>query len=150
MWYVRLISMCALECTLQCFFLLCCRQLLFSHRQSLIENLQSEKQPSMVLHLVVVILFQESTNCAIHVSGKLIPHVILFLHSHIERDKYIRLTEFEAMLIKHMSMDRETRNDCGWKSECGTEFLLLQKELDDTLDNLKQLVIKLKPAVKQV
>ena len=54
----------------------------------------------MVLHLVVVILFQQYTNCVIHVSGKLLPKVIKFLQKHIPTEQYAQVTTLEQLVIQ--------------------------------------------------
>lgn len=118
--------------------------------QSLLKNLLCEEQPSMVLHLVVVILFQQSTNCAVHVSGKLLPQVIHFLRSHLDEKKYAALTEFEKSLIKYLSMEKERNSSAindvvvhetprEKSAEC-SELIVLKKQIEHMLDDVKQLV----------
>lgn len=133
-----------------------CRQLLFSHQQSLLKNLQCEQQPSMVLHLVVVILFQQTTNCAIHVSGKLIPQIINFLQCHLEQKTYTTLNEFETLLVKCISKERDSGGPINSRdgSECvvsetakesfaeTSEVVTLKKQVEDMIDDMKQLVVK--------
>jgi hypothetical protein len=111
----------------------------------------------MVLHLVIVILFQQSTNCAIHVSGKLLPQVIHFLHSHLDEKKYVALTEFEELLIKYISMEKEMNssavNDVVHETpreKCAesSELIILKKQIEHMLDDVKQLVVKRRSVVE--
>ena len=113
----------------------------------------------MVLHLVVVILFQQSTNCAIHVSGKLLPQVIIFLRNHLDEKRYVTLTNFEKLLVQYISMEKEMTSlavvgdveedsevvkseSVKDKCEESSEMVILKKQVEDTLDDIKQLVKK--------
>jgi hypothetical protein len=135
------------------------RQLLYSHQNSLLDNLRCEQEPSMVLHLVVVILFQQHTGCAIHISGKLLPQAIQFLHNHVEREKYMKLTECEQLLMKQISEQKgkgalknisqttteEESLECG--NAAGTDVQInetasIDLVLQSVCDNLKLIVLK--------
>ena len=52
------------------------RQLLFGHRQSLLEKMQSEQDPALVLHLAVLCLFHHVHGAMLQASGKFVPAVI--------------------------------------------------------------------------
>lgn len=54
----------------------------------------------MVLHLATVILFQQSTNCAIHIPGKMVPQVISFLQGCIQTEHHSKLLLFERLVIQ--------------------------------------------------
>lgn len=75
-----------------------CRQLLYSHQQSLLISLKEEEDPAMVLHLTAVLLFQQHTGCIIHVPGKLIPLIINFLESRISSEEYSIVTRFQELV----------------------------------------------------
>ena len=110
----------------------------------------------MVLHLVVVILFQQTTNCAIHVSGKLIPQIINFLQCHLEQKTYTTLNEFETLLVKCISKEKDSGGPINSRdeSECvvsetakesfaeTSEVVTLKKQVEDMIDDMKQLVVK--------
>lgn len=59
------------------------RQVLFQHRQALIEQLKVTEDPALVLHLTSVLLFQFSTHCMLHAPGRSVPQIISFLSSKI-------------------------------------------------------------------
>ena len=104
----------------------------------------------MVFHLVVVILFQQNTHCAIHVPGKLLPQVTELLNRLLESDKYKILLEFQQNLAKQTLMDKEQKDSKSSEQTSmeqkedtsATEAALLQERLQDSLYALKQLVIK--------
>ena len=52
------------------------RQLLFGHRQSLLEKMQVEQDPALVLHLAVLCLFHHVHGSMLQASGKFVPIVI--------------------------------------------------------------------------
>lgn len=126
----------------------------------------------MVLHLVVVILFQLNTNCAIHISGKLVPQVVAFLRNHLQNEEYIKkLSVFEQLIIQQRRLSTQKKKDIdkvctsenddenmrtfhvveeGPKegadeagvAERTSDTAQLEQELQGLLDDLKQMVIK--------
>lgn len=72
------------------------RQLMMSHRQALYEQLTAETDAAMTLHLACVILFHKFTQCIIHVPGKCVPQVVLFLKDHLEPEKFQELTTLQG------------------------------------------------------
>merc|ERR1719278_1826527 len=52
------------------------RQLLFGRRQSLLEKIQGEQDPALVLHLAVLCLFHHVYGAMLQASGKFVPIVI--------------------------------------------------------------------------
>ena len=52
------------------------RQILFGHRQSLLEQLHSCLDPALALHLAVLAIFQHITGTMLHASGKFVPLVV--------------------------------------------------------------------------
>lgn len=82
------------------------RQLIFSHQQSLVESLREEQEPAMVLHLVVVLLFQQHTNCIIHLPGKLVPSIIAFLSSRLSETERSKLRTFQELVMLQLKQSR--------------------------------------------
>ena len=72
------------------------RQLTFSHRQALCEQLTSETEPAMTLHLTTVILFQKFTQNIIHIPGKCVPQVLVFLKDHLDDENYLELVKLQG------------------------------------------------------
>ena len=69
----------------------------------------------MVLHLVTAILFQQNTNCAIHISGKMVPRIISFLGAHIQIEHHAKLLLFEQLVIQQRKLaiqaDKESQSE---------------------------------------
>ena len=55
------------------------RSVAFKHQKGLVEMLKKEEVPAMVLHLVVVLLFQKVTSCMLSIPGKLVQTTINYL-----------------------------------------------------------------------
>lgn len=80
----------------------CFRQLLFSHQQSLLENLKEEQDPAMMLHLITVIIFQQHTGCIVHIPGKLVPQVLAFLAERLDLKDYEKLSECQRLVAQQL------------------------------------------------
>lgn len=80
------------------------RQLQFSHMQSLLEHLREELEPAMILHLVVVILFQQHTNCMLHAPGKLVPHITSFLSGRVNTSYYSKLIQYQHLVMLQLKL----------------------------------------------
>ena len=119
----------------------------------------------MVLHLVVVILFQQNTNCPIHISGKFVPQVIAFLCSRVQSGLYVKLSAFEKLIIEQRKISASNSTTVSMTDESkesqvpleksaaaeGAEKVLedipsntmeLQHELQSLVHDLKQSVFK--------
>eukprot|EP00794_Sanderia_malayensis_P000235 gene235-852_t len=79
------------------------RQLVFNHRQSLIDQLERETEPAMALHLVVVILFQFHTSCMIHAPGRCVPQIITFLKQYVTPESHDKLAEYQSLVMKQLT-----------------------------------------------
>ena len=80
------------------------RQLQFSHLQSLLEHLREELEPAMILHLVVVVLFQQHTNCMLHAPGKLVPHITSFLAGRVNTSNYSKLIQYQHLVMLQLKL----------------------------------------------
>ena len=80
----------------------CClcgfRQVVFAHRQALLEQLRSETDAAMTLHLAATVLFSVFTQCMIHAPGKCVPQVIALLKTHLDEDKHKALVQCQGEL----------------------------------------------------
>ena len=63
------------------------RQIVFGHKQSLLEQLRAESEPAMVLHLASTVLFNVFTQCMVHAPGRSVPHIIAHLKTHLAAEK---------------------------------------------------------------
>ena len=52
----------------------------------------------MTLHLAAVILFQKFTQNIIHIPGKCVPQILVFLKDHLDGDNYVELVKLQGEL----------------------------------------------------
>ena len=84
----------------------------------------------MVLHLVTVILFQQNTNCAIHISGKLLPQVIAFLRNHLQSTQHSKLVALEHLVIKEHRLTTKPRKESQSQDSTEAELTVQEEDLD--------------------
>ena len=113
-----------------------CRQLLHDHYQSLLASLSEEQDPSMVLHLVTVLLFHQHTGSMIHITGRLVPHTTSLLSRHLLPDEYLRVLHYQDLVMTRLKlMSRPVDKEEGSLSKVAEELTAL-------LEDIKALVIK--------
>lgn len=76
------------------------KQLLQSHRAALIEKLQLEEDPAILLHLAVSLAFQNAHQSMLHCSGRLIPQVIAFLAPKLDDELRLQISAFQDNVVK--------------------------------------------------
>ncbi|XP_036622407.1 E3 UFM1-protein ligase 1 isoform X2 [Trichosurus vulpecula] len=122
------------------------RQVLFQHRQALIEQLKITEDPALILHLTSVLLFQFSTHCMLHAPGRCVPQIIAFLSNKIPEDQHSLLVRYQGLVVKQLvnqskktgqgddqminQVDREDANNA------------IRKELQEISSSVKDLVLK--------
>lgn len=68
---------------------LCVRQVLAVHKNSLMVQLQGADDEALVLHLVVLLLFQQHTHCMLLAPGRCVSSIIYALQSKLPKvDKH--------------------------------------------------------------
>lgn len=78
------------------------RQIMFNHRQCLMEELEREMESPMALHLTVLILFQYHMNMLLHAPGRCVPQILALLQSHLSIDDYTILLNYQDLVIKQL------------------------------------------------
>ena len=73
------------------------RQLVFNHRQALAEQLRSETDPAMTLHLAAVLLFMVYTQCMVHAPGRCVPQLLSFLKDYIKKEAHQNLVQLQGI-----------------------------------------------------
>ena len=113
------------------------RQLIFNHQKSILENIRTEREPSMALHLVTIFLFQQYTNTLLDVPGRIIPRVIDVLCSHMKRDDHMKLLQYQKLIVEQMNFikDRDSSVEIQ-QSECAAYTQLME-----LLDELKRIAL---------
>ncbi|KAL3882424.1 hypothetical protein ACJMK2_028766 [Sinanodonta woodiana] len=109
-------------------------KLIFSHRQSLLQQMNQESDPAMTLHLASVILFQTFTQSVVHAPGKCVPHIISFLKTYLDSEKFTILTNLQELVVKYA---RSQGSDGNNKSE---EMETLTREMSSLVPRVKELV----------
>ncbi|XP_023348939.1 E3 UFM1-protein ligase 1-like [Eurytemora carolleeae] len=64
------------------------RQILFSHRHQLLDQLGACSDPALILHLAALILFQHATGSMLHASGKFVPSILSLLQDKVGESDY--------------------------------------------------------------
>lgn len=83
----------------------------------------------MVLHLVVVMLFQQYTGCAIHVSGKILSKVIQYLQKYMPTEQYVQLSALEQLVIQQHRLSLERGRECIGKEITADEEGRIEQEV---------------------
>ena len=114
------------------------RQLLFTHRQSLMEKVEHEEDPAMTLHLVTVLLFQQHTGCMLHVPGRMVPSIVAVLEKYLpEKEQQVLLT-FQQQIIKYITAVRnkeEAEKSSTQDNETGSDNVEDDKQTgEDTVE----------------
>ncbi|NXP80160.1 UFL1 ligase, partial [Ramphastos sulfuratus] len=121
------------------------RQVLFQHRQALMEQLRVTEDPALILHLTAVLLFQFSTHCMLHAPGKLVPQIVHFLSGKIPEDQHSLLVKYQGLVVKQLISqtkkaehgDGDTANNLKEEEEDA-----IRKELQEITTSIKDLVLR--------
>ncbi|XP_075780019.1 E3 UFM1-protein ligase 1 isoform X1 [Pelodiscus sinensis] len=122
------------------------RQILFQHRQALIEQLKVTEDPALVLHLTSALLFQFSTHCMLHAPGRCVPQIITFLSTKIPEDQHSLLVKYQGLVVKQLVSQNykigqgdDNTVDNLVEEECADT---VRKELQEITTSLKDLVLR--------
>ncbi|NXF97541.1 UFL1 ligase, partial [Eubucco bourcierii] len=121
------------------------RQVLFQHRQALMEQLRVTEDPALVLHLTAVLLFQFSTHCMLHAPGRLVPQIVHFLSGKIPEDQHSLLVKYQGLVVKQLISQTkkaehgaaDTANNLKEQEEDA-----IRKELQEITTSIKDLVLR--------
>lgn len=126
------------------------RQLMFQHRQALMDQLKLTEDPALVLHLTSVILFQLSTHCMLNAPGGCVPQIISFLNTKIPQDQYSLLIKYQELVVKKLvgqnkkSGQEDESMDLMHTEDAEAE--LVRKELQELTPAIKDLVFRSRKA----
>ena len=113
------------------------RQIVFNHRQNLMQQIESCQDPALTLHLAVLILFQCQTGCMLHASGKFVPQILTKVSEILEEDAKNLLQNYQQLVVDLMS--------CKDPEEKGS----IQKQLEEKLRNVKDVALNAKKNAPQ-
>ena len=112
------------------------RQILFGHRQSLLEQVGSCSEPALGLHLSALYIFQHLTGCLLHASGKFVPLII----EHLELSQDVLGAELIQSLQTQQSLVLASLN----KSQEEEALQQIRADLETNTAAVKTLVLSLK------
>ncbi|XP_066468920.1 E3 UFM1-protein ligase 1 [Tiliqua scincoides] len=123
------------------------RQILFQHRQALIEQLKVTEDPAFVLHLTSVLLFQFSTHCMLHAPGRCVPQIITFLSSKIPEDQHSLLVKYQGLVVKQLISQNKKIGQGDDDSvdnnlEAEESLEAIRKELQELTTSIKDLALR--------
>ncbi|XP_074043293.1 E3 UFM1-protein ligase 1 [Macrotis lagotis] len=124
------------------------RQVLFQHRQALIEQLKVTEDPALILHLTSVLLFQFSTHCMLHAPGRCVPQIIAFLSNKMPEDQHSLLVRYQGLVVKQLvNQNKKTgQEDDALINQVDKEHEdannAIRKELQEISTSIKDLVLK--------
>ncbi|XP_053237469.1 E3 UFM1-protein ligase 1 [Podarcis raffonei] len=123
------------------------RQILFQHRQALIEQLKVTEDPALVLHLTSVLLFQFSTHCMLHAPGRCVPQIITFLSTKIPEDQHSLLVKYQGLVVKQLISQNKKigqGDDDSVDNNLNAEESIeaIRKELQELAGSVKDLVLR--------
>lgn len=82
-----------------------------SHCLSLADQLRNESDPAMVLHLGAVLIFMKVSGSLLHLPGRLVPQVILYLQDKHEKEvpleDLLQLRAYQELLVASIKESRE-------------------------------------------
>lgn len=81
------------------------RQVVFKQRQSLVAQLKTSLEPSLILHLAVLVLFQHATKGMLLAPGRLVPAIVaqLAAKNAYPSDQMQALTSMQQLVIRSLS-----------------------------------------------
>uniref|UniRef100_U5EZ64 E3 UFM1-protein ligase 1 homolog n=1 Tax=Corethrella appendiculata TaxID=1370023 RepID=U5EZ64_9DIPT len=105
------------------------RNLILSHKHGLIEQLTNCKDPALVLHLSVLIMFTVVTQNMLHASGRNVSAILSFLQPSLSPDETQLLTNYHDLVLKLLSSESQSEGD----SE------VVQHQLDELTPKIKEI-----------
>lgn len=112
------------------------RQILFGHRQSLLEQVGSCSEPALGLHLSALYIFQHLTGCMLHASGKFVPLII----EHLEQSEGVLAPDQIQTLLTQQALVLASLN----KSQEEEAMQQVMTDLETNTAAVKTLVLSLK------
>lgn len=106
------------------------RQILFGHRQQLLEQLNGCCDAALTLHMAALLIFQHFTGHMIHASGKFVPMIVSGMAGHLSADQQQKLSRQQQLVVQQMGG--------------GEAAVEASKQLEETTPGIKELVAGIK------
>ncbi|GCB77247.1 hypothetical protein scyTo_0015633, partial [Scyliorhinus torazame] len=123
------------------------RQVIFQHRQALLEQVRGTEDPALVLHLTSVLLFQLSTHHMLHAPGRCVPQIITFLITKIPEDQYKLLLKYQGLVVKQLVGQH---NKAGQGDDALGECNSIEKKGEYDVETVRKELQELTPMVKDL
>jgi len=108
------------------------RQIIFSHRHQLLDQMSQCHDPALCLHLAALIIFQHQTGCILQASGRNVPTILSFLKDSLSEEQNSLLASHQALVIAHLKDPQENTT-----------------KLDESMQTVKALVEGLKKTTSE-
>ena len=109
------------------------RQILFGHRQQLLEQVASCRDPALALHVASLALFQHYTGHMLHASGKFVPAILDQVAEHLSEEQVRLLREQQQLVVAQLSA-----------TASGAEDQTAVEQLEKTTAAIRELVVGLR------
>ncbi|TRY62655.1 hypothetical protein TCAL_00869 [Tigriopus californicus] len=80
------------------------RQLVFNHRQAMLDQLEETEDPALTLHLAVTLLFQIHYGTILHASGKFVPQILGHVIQFLDADDAQIMRDFEQLVLEMITL----------------------------------------------
>lgn len=78
------------------------RPAVLGHREALLAQLATTRDPALVLHLVTGVLFTAATQTALHMSGRHVLSVLEFLQNHLQSQVVTKLSQYHGRFTRFL------------------------------------------------
>ena len=108
------------------------RQIVFNHRQSLMQQLESCQDPALTLHLASLVIFQCQSGSMLHASGKFVPIILSKVNESLDEEAKGLLTKYQELVVSAMA------------TKDPEEKAPIQKQLEESLRAVKDIALNSK------
>ena len=108
------------------------RQIVFNHRQSLMQQLESCQDPALTLHLASLVIFQCQSGSMLHASGKFVPIILAKVNESLDEEAKGLLTKYQELVVSAMA------------TKDPEEKAPIQKQLEESLRAVKDIALNSK------
>merc|ERR1719245_1787516 len=108
------------------------RQIVFNHRQSLMQQLEQCQEPALTLHLASLVIFQCQSGSMLHASGKFVPIILSKVNESLDEEAKGLLTKYQELVVSAMA------------TKDPEEKASIQKQLEESLRAVKDIALNSK------
>jgi len=110
------------------------KQVMFAHRQSLLDQIQSCQEPSQLLLLACLVIFQFQTGQMIHASGKFVPGLVSQISEGMEEEEGQLLKKYQSLVVDKMHI----------KPDQEEELSQIQTQLEELTPKVREVALNAK------